>query len=288
MKKLIVLFFLILLSGIGFFVYVGHMYESQKPITPQERVDLTNNKANGLNEVYLRTKNEEILTLLKMFKEHAILALPGENTFIPQRKIGTGDFLIMMLTEGDTMSPWKGVYDFSDVFSTGPIGEGSNTQLFLVLKKKELFSDMTNGVLFAHELDHIRFYLHLNKSKKPLDKDSLCREEVRAHTFSDKLFSQIGGQEYQKIVDVRAKEYADYFLSVDGKISPPSQYSSKLNKIFGPPLSSGETKRWLTAFEITSVFQAIDNYYPGIDKDTEKARLYCEMDPSANSRISRK
>jgi hypothetical protein len=238
----------------------------------QNRAALINHWVNGLYTVYTQTNSKDVGAMLKTIEKHGVPAIPRKDSFNPSRTIGRDDFALIPLLEKDQMPPWKAIYDSSEYASVRYMKTESDPIQFIVLKNDELFSPGTLGEMFAHELNH---------SKQRLvspDRKAFCRGEVIAHTFSNGLVLQIGGPAYQKILDERAKEFSGYLLTADGNISSIKNYSDRINAIFGNPISQQEMEVRFNFFETASIFLAVDKYYPGTDKEAEKAGLYCDTD----------
>ena len=240
-----------------------------KPLSVQERVTATNEWVSGLGDVYNKTHDPELLQRIERLENHATRAVPDGNGFNVEKQPSEGDYFLIPLGGGDTTStPWKELYQMRDYATTWFTTGNKNIPLtFVVIKNGENLSSETKGVLLAHELDH----------EKTGPAKNLCEDEVIHHTFSNRLWLELGGEPYQKLLDERAKEYGAYFLDQKSKITPASRHIDELDKIFGKSISSGERIVRAFSLDYASMFLAVDKYYPGMDKTAEKAKLYCSV-----------
>lgn len=269
MKKLLALFVLILLSGIGFLVYVGYTYEAPKTITPQERVALANDWLKGLNEIYIRTGDKEISDQFLAIEKHGILAIPKQKAIIPQREMETEDFAIVPLTLAD-----KHIFPWGNLYNSPNVAAYSGSSKVLVLKSDNPISLLYKGIVFSHELKH--HSIDPDGALMNTTAISFCREEVTVHTFSNKLILKAGGDAYQTLLNKRAKEWSTYFSDTNGK-PPLVNYLGDLEKIFGKSLSSAEDEIRVTNLEVGALYLGVDTYYTAGDKEDKKASIMCEM-----------
>ena len=239
-----------------------------KPLSIQERVTATNEWVSGLGDVYNKTHDPELLQLIERLENHAVRAVPDGNGFNVEKQPSEGDYFLIALDRRDASTPWKELYarrDFATTWFT--TGNENKPLTFVVIKNGEKLSSETKGVLLGHELVH---------EKNGPAKD-ICADEVVAHTFSNKLWLELGGEPYQKLLAERAKEYGAYLLDSKSKVAPLSSYADKLETILGKSVSPEERVIRMASFDYASMFLSVDTYYPGMDKAAEKAKLYCSV-----------
>jgi hypothetical protein len=269
MKKTVWLLFLAILFSAGIGGYKIIRNETQRPITPQERVAVANNWLNGLDEVYSRTGYKEVGDQLADIEKHGVVAVPTYKAMVPSRKIAEGDLAIVPLFKAD-----ENIFPWGKHFSSPNMASYSGPDKTIILKGDDPITLVFEGIIFSHELMH-----------RSVDPDGLlmdtainyCRGEVTAHTFSNKLTLKIGGDAYQKILDKRAQEWAVYFNNPKAKLSSAANYLNDMEKIFGRSLSEAEDKIRVPNFEIAAIYLMVDKYYTAGDKEEQKASLMCEM-----------
>jgi len=221
----------------------------------------------GLNDVYILTNDKEAGDQLLFVQKHGVVTEPKEYDILPQREMGVDDFALVPLVEEDkTLSPWGDIIE-----SSGASGY-SGPEKVLFLKNDEPISPPFKGTTFAHEIVHRKLNPDGNLSD---DEMAFCREDVIAHSFSNRLILKMGGEPYQKLLDEKVAE--KIMPTKDSKVPHHSSeyYTEELNKIFGPALSQREVEIRLASFNITALFQWSDRYVGG-DKEENKALVMCK------------
>jgi hypothetical protein len=250
-------------------VVVGYNHFA-KPMSLEERTVATNEWLSGLNDIYDKTHDPELLALAESAQKRMVLVAPEGNGFIAQTQPTKDNFFLIALGRGDRVSPWKEKYNNKDFATTWFTGIGEKKYIFVIVKNGEKLSSITKGDVLGHELIHERDGESVLKNK--------CASEVTAHTFSGRLWLKIGGEPYQKLLDQRAKEYGEYLLNTNATLPSLSSYVVELEKILGKSISPEDLMVRLSSFEYTSMFLSVDTYYRGKDKAEEKGRLYCELE----------
>jgi hypothetical protein len=248
----------------------GFNFLKEVPLSLREREAVTNEWLDGLSEVYNGTHDAELWKLAERFQKHGLRAVPDGNGFNVERQPSDGDYFLIALDRGDTSTPWKELYktrDFATTWFTA--GDKNKPLTFVIVKTGKNLSPKTKGVLLGHELAHEKFGASKN----------ICEDEVFAHTFSNRLWLELGGEPYQKLLDERAKEYGEYLLGQKTVVTSLSLYTDKLETILGKSVSFDERVIRSASFDYASIFLAVDAYYPGSDKIAEKAKLYCQVNP---------
>jgi hypothetical protein len=257
-------------------VVVGYNHFVAKPLTVQERTAVTEEWLGGLSDVYTKTHDTELWQLAERFQKHGLRAVPEGNGFNVERQPNDGDYFLIPLGRGDTTStPWKELYQLRDYATTWfTTGYDNKPITFIIVKTGKDLSPETKGVGLAHELKHEELGRPVNK----------CESEVLAHAFSNKLWLELGGEPYQKLLDSRAKEYGAYILKQQTGITSLSPYIKEMENVLGKSVSVDERIIRGASFEYASMFLAVDKYYSGNDKVAEKAKLYCQVNPEDNKK----
>lgn len=244
-----------------------------KPLTEQERTAVMDEWLDGLSDVYSKTHDAELWQLAERFQKHGLRAVPDGNGFNVERQPNDGDYFLIALGREDTDTPWKELYQLRDYATTWFTAGNANKPItFVIIKNGNDLSPETKGVGLAHELKHEELGQPINK----------CESEVIAHTFSNKLWLELGGEPYKKLLDARAKEYGAYLLKQHTGVTSLSPYIKEMEKVLGKSVSINERVIRGASFEYASMFLAVDIYYSGNDKVAEKAKLYCQVNPEDN------
>lgn len=253
----IVLVFLLFLV---FFV-AGFFKNSEEDAGKRSKIEETWLKST--REVVQKINDQEATEEFQFIEKNLILATPNKKgvQFLEGAKSNTWLAIVPLLKKDKKVSEqWR------DLFSANTAAHFLPGARAIVVKDYVPYSPAGKAIVFLHEGYHA-----CNFIKNPYGEQSekeYCYEEVRTHTFQNKVMSLLGGKKYQAVLDKEVKRISSMAKKSGDTFSVPNriEYDKDLAVALGKPASQPEKDFIQTSVWIHAVFVFLDKSF---EKDAE-------------------
>lgn len=208
-------------------------------------------------QVVEKINDREAIEIFQFLEKNLILAVPNEKGMKFLERAQSEDWLaIMPLLEKDKEANEHWRYIFSS-----PAAAHFLNKIKAVVLKDSLYNPTGKAIVFLHEGYHAYTFIK-NPYEKQSDKE-YCYEEVKAHTFQNRVMALIGGAKYQFVLDKEVKRINDEAKRSVGNFTIPNrtEYDEDLITVFGKPDSKMEKDFIQTSVWINAVFVHLDKVF---------------------------
>jgi len=236
----------------------------------KERAEIRNEWFEDTKKVVEKIKDEQASEVFRFAEENSVLGAPDEKgvKFLEQGKSKQWFTIIPFLNGDENVSDhWKQMQNPNAAARFLPGGTRA-----LLLENSASYSPTTKAIIFLHEGAHAYIYVH-NPYDGVQNNEEYSSEEMKVHTFQNKIMSLLGGKKYQEVLDFELARINAKAKYLEGKlISVPdrSEYNEGLAEAFEQPASQVEKDFIQTSVWIHSVFTFFDQNFK-IDSEKRKA-----------------
>jgi hypothetical protein len=229
-------------------------------------------------EVTNKINDKEATEIFQFLDKNLILAEPcAEGIKFIEGSKSTSWLAIVPLQAGDD----KFSEQWQEAFTKNAIAYFVNQIRAIIIKSHVAFSPAGKAIIFLHEGYHGCAFIEQPYEQQ--DEKEFCYEEVRAHTFQNKVMSLMGGKRYQEILDREVERISADTTKSGNEISLPNRtdYNQDLAAIFGEPASGLEKDYIQTSIWIHAIFVFLDERHKGKAEDLKAIflrSLYKDME----------
>ncbi|MDP3244276.1 MAG: hypothetical protein Q8M83_01315 [bacterium] len=236
----------------------------------KERAKIKAEWFKSAKEVAHKINDKEANEIFQFLENNAILAAPNERgvQFLEAGKDNNWIAIIPLLKKDrDVSELWE------KVFATNAAAHFLPKARSVVIKSYIPYSMTGRAIIFLHEGYHAYTFVK-NPREEEQSVREYCYEEVRAHTFQNKVMSLLGGKKYQEILDKEIVRIAADAKKCGGKIGDKiisrAEYDERIASAFGQPASQTEKDYIQTSIWVHAVFTFLDKEFKG-DVEDQKA-----------------
>lgn len=232
----------------------------------QARVQLINRYIEGAKKVANLTKDPHALNLIKLTSLGVVAAPSGRGFVVLDAGKGPDWFYLIGLLPEDRFVDhfWNKEYESPRVSTF------YDRQNFLVVHGKGRISPTFIGLIFLHELNHVKqFHQKANKGRTVLEvKKRVILHEYETYKWELKLLGQVGGKKFQEFLifetDKHAAGLKDHLYW--NKLKRPDEF----DRFFEESLSENESQVRNGIYALALYFSYFDKAY---GQDSEKAAI---------------
>ncbi|MEI8344273.1 MAG: hypothetical protein WCF93_04975 [Candidatus Moraniibacteriota bacterium] len=226
------------------------------------------------NEVGKKIKDDEVRSLMNFLNKNAVLAAPHQDGLRFLENAEKQDsFMIVPVLESD-----KGISPYWDsIFLAENAAANFLPEIrAIVLKNSAAYSSVGKAIMLLHEGYHAYLFSQNPYEGRQSDQD-YCYEEVKVHTFQNKVMTLLGGKLYQKILaDEVSRISKNAKITQDGfKLAGRTEYDERLALALGKPISEKEQDFIQSGVWINAVFVFFDKNYK--EDAIDKKALFLRM-----------
>ena len=224
---------------------------------------------NAAGEVVRKINDHEVIGVFNLLAQNVILGAPNKQgvEFIEGGKNDNWVVIVPLLEKDkDVGDQWN------KFFSRHTAAHFVSEIRAIIVKDYVQYSSTGKALAFLHESFHAVTFM-VNSYEQQGEKE-YCYEEVRAHTFQNRIMSLLGKEKYQKVLDKEiARITAEAKKSggtIGDTIASRVDYDEDLTSALGQPASKAEKDFLGTSVWIHAVFVFMDNNLEG-DVEDQKA-----------------
>ena len=232
-----------------------------------KRLKIAENKLNYwlrcAKDIALSTNSQEALELYNSILKKATLGIPIKDGVRCKESINLEETLKIIFVRPSDSNLHAIYHNF--IYKTKYISSFYPSQRAIFIREKDKVTKLWKGLILLHEACHIK--------KEDNNKNSV-EEEREVFEFEIGLLKIIGKRDYEEVVCSLMNSIEKDFNkdSLIAQYKTPV-YDTRLNRIFGRPLSRREKDLRMTPIFTDSAFRVIDKKFTKPESDREKNLL---------------
>ncbi len=227
----------------------------------------------GSEKVLSQIKDPEVRAMIHFLKTNAVPGEPHESGVISLESGNTREwFSFVPMVPGD-----ENLHQKWSEFFREPLGvQFSLGMRTMIVNDSTTLSEVGRTLALMHEGFHVHYFVS-GPSGMDQSEAEICREEMLASTFQQKVMTLLGGLEYKELLDQEVIRITK--LQLDGRglfILPPAPYQPALGQVFGvETISVVEQEMFQESFWRHALFTALDSFVPAGEREKQKLFFLC-------------